>query len=71
MSRIIILTLDKITGECRKIHKRKPHNMYSLPDFIKVFTSSRMIWTGHVKQGPQNFLPGWQFWYFLLMMLSL
>jgi hypothetical protein len=39
---------DEVTGECRKLHNREFHNLYSSPDTIRQIKSRRMRWVGHV-----------------------
>jgi hypothetical protein len=39
---------DEVTGEWRKIHNGKLHNLYSSPDIIRQIKSRRMRWAGHV-----------------------
>jgi hypothetical protein len=39
---------DQVTGEWRKLHNEKLHNLYSSPDIIKQVKSRRMRWAGHV-----------------------
>jgi hypothetical protein len=39
---------DDVTGEWRKLHSEKLHNMYSSPDIIRQIKSRRMWWAGHV-----------------------
>jgi hypothetical protein len=39
---------DEVTGECRKLHNEKLHNLYSSPDIIRQVKSRRMRWAGHV-----------------------
>jgi hypothetical protein len=39
---------DKVTGEWRKLHSEKLHNIYSSPDIIRQIKSKRMRWAGHV-----------------------
>jgi hypothetical protein len=39
---------DEVTGEWRKLHNEKPHNLYSSPDIIRQVNSRRMRWAGHV-----------------------
>jgi hypothetical protein len=39
---------DEVTGEWRKLHNEELHNLYSSPTILRVITSRRMIWAGHV-----------------------
>jgi hypothetical protein len=39
---------DEVTGECRKLHSKELHNLYSSPDMIRQVKSRRMRWAGHV-----------------------
>jgi hypothetical protein len=39
---------DEVTGEWRKLHYEKLHNLYSSPDIIRQVKSRRMMWAGHV-----------------------
>jgi hypothetical protein len=39
---------DEVTGEWRKLHSGKLHNLYSSPDTIRQNKSRRMRWAGHV-----------------------
>jgi hypothetical protein len=39
---------DEVTGVWRKLHNEELHNLYSSPSIIRMITSSRMIWAGHV-----------------------
>jgi hypothetical protein len=39
---------DEVTGESRKLHNEKLHNLYSSPSIIRIIKSRRMKWTGHV-----------------------
>ena len=38
----------EVTGEWRKIHKKKLSYLYSLPNIVRVVKSRRMRWAGHV-----------------------
>ena len=38
---------DEVTGEWRKLHNEE-HNLYCSPNIVRVVTSSRMRWAGHV-----------------------
>jgi hypothetical protein len=39
---------DEVTGEWRKLHNEKLHNLYSSPDIIRQIKSRQMRWAGHV-----------------------
>jgi hypothetical protein len=39
---------DEVTGEWRKLHNEKLHNLYPSPDVIRQVKSRRMMWAGHV-----------------------
>jgi hypothetical protein len=41
---------DEVTGDWRKLHNEEFHNLYSLPNIIRMIKSRRMRWTGHVTQ---------------------
>jgi hypothetical protein len=38
---------DEVTGQWRKLHNEKLHNLYSSPNIVRV-VKSRMRWSGHV-----------------------
>jgi hypothetical protein len=48
MRRIFGLKGDEVTGEWRKLHNEKLHNLYSSPDIIRQVKSRRMRLAGHV-----------------------
>jgi hypothetical protein len=35
---------DEVTGGWRKLHNEKLHNLYSLPNIIRMIKSMRMRW---------------------------
>jgi hypothetical protein len=39
---------NEVTGGWRKLHNEELHNLYSSPSIIRMITSRRMRWTGHV-----------------------
>jgi hypothetical protein len=39
---------EDVTGEWRKLHSEKLHNLYSSPDIIRQVKSRRLRWAGHV-----------------------
>jgi hypothetical protein len=38
----------EVTGELRKLHNEEPHDLYSLPNIVRVVKLRRMRWAGHV-----------------------
>jgi hypothetical protein len=46
--RIFGLKRDVVTGEWRRLHSGELHNLYSSPDIIRQFKSTRRRWAGHV-----------------------
>jgi hypothetical protein len=39
---------DEVTGEWRKLHNEKLHDLYSSPSIIRIMKSRRMAWSGYV-----------------------
>jgi hypothetical protein len=39
---------NEITGEWKKLHNEELHDLYSSPTIVRVITSRRMRWAGHV-----------------------
>jgi hypothetical protein len=39
---------DEVMGDWRKLHNEDLHNLYSLPNIIRMIKSRRMKWAGHV-----------------------
>jgi hypothetical protein len=39
---------DEVTGGWRKLHNEELHDLYSSPSIIRIITSRRMRWAGHV-----------------------
>jgi len=39
---------DEVKGEWRKLHNEELNDLYSSPNIIRVITSRRMRWEGHV-----------------------
>jgi hypothetical protein len=39
---------DEVTEDLRKLHNEELHNLYSSPNIIRIMTSRRMRWAGHV-----------------------
>jgi hypothetical protein len=39
---------DEVTGEWRKLHNVKLHDLYFPPNILRVIKSIRMRWAGHV-----------------------
>jgi hypothetical protein len=44
----LLLHVDEVTGEWRKLHNEELHNLYLSPDIIRQVKSRRMRWAGHV-----------------------
>ena len=47
LRRILGPKKDEITGEWRKLHEEL-HDLYSLPNIVRVIKSRRMRWAGHI-----------------------
>jgi hypothetical protein len=39
---------DEVTGKWRRLHAEEFYDLYCSPDIIRVITSRRMKWAGHV-----------------------
>jgi hypothetical protein len=39
---------DEVTGEWRRLHNKELYALYSSPNIIRVITSRRLRWAGHV-----------------------
>jgi hypothetical protein len=51
---------DEMTGEWRKQHNEELRDLYSLPSIIRLITSRRMRWAGHVaRMGKRGKLIGY------------
>jgi hypothetical protein len=48
LRRIFGLKRDEATGEWRKLHKEELHDLYSLPNIIRIIKLRRMRWADHV-----------------------
>jgi hypothetical protein len=50
LRRIIGPKMDGVTGGWRKLHNEELHNLYTSPSIVRIITSRRMRWVGHVAQ---------------------
>jgi hypothetical protein len=48
LRRIFGLKTDEMMGGWKNIHNQELHNLYFLPNIIRMIKSRRMRWTGHV-----------------------
>jgi hypothetical protein len=48
LRRIFGPKMDEVTGEWRRLHNEKLHDLYSSPTIFRVIKSRRMRWAGHV-----------------------
>jgi hypothetical protein len=39
---------DEVTGDWKNLHNEELHNLYSLPNIIRMIKSRTMRWAGHV-----------------------
>jgi hypothetical protein len=39
---------DEVTGEWRRLHNKEVYALYSSPNIIRVITSRRLRWAGHL-----------------------
>jgi hypothetical protein len=39
---------EEVEGGWRRVHNGEPDNLFASPNIIKVITSRRMRWTGHM-----------------------
>jgi hypothetical protein len=39
---------DEVVGDWRKLHNKEQHNLYCLPNIIRMIKLRRMRWAGHV-----------------------
>jgi hypothetical protein len=44
LRRIFGPKMDEVTGEWRKLHNEKLHDLYSSPDIIRIIKSRRVRW---------------------------
>jgi hypothetical protein len=48
LRRIFAPKRGEVTGGCRKLNNEMLHNLYSSPSIIRIMTSRRVRWAGHV-----------------------
>jgi hypothetical protein len=54
LRRILGPRRDSVTGEWRKLHNDKLHNLYSSPSIIRIIKSSRMKLAGQIERMEEN-----------------
>jgi hypothetical protein len=54
LRRIFGAKRDEVTGDWRKLHNEKLHNLYSSTNIIRMNKSRRMRWAGHAAQKGEN-----------------
>jgi hypothetical protein len=47
-----------VTGQWRKLHNQELNNLYSSPNIVRVITSRRMRWAGHVARMEERSIQG-------------
>jgi hypothetical protein len=47
---------EKVAGDQRRLYNEELHNLYTSPNIIRVITSKKMRWAGHVEcmEGMRN-----------------
>jgi hypothetical protein len=48
LRRLFVPTRDEVTGEWRKLHNEKLHELYTSPNIVRVIKSRIMRWARHV-----------------------
>ena len=48
LRRIFVAKGDEVTGEWRKLHNEELNDLYCSPNILRLITSSRIRWAGHV-----------------------
>jgi hypothetical protein len=48
LKRIFGHNRDKVARRCRRLHNEELHKLYAPPNIIRVITSRRLRWAGHV-----------------------
>jgi hypothetical protein len=38
---------EEVTGDCRRLHNEDIHNLYSLPNIIRLIKPMMIRWAGH------------------------
>jgi hypothetical protein len=53
---------DEVTGEWIKRHNKELHDLFSLPNIVRVIKSRRMRWAGHVARMGRAVAFTWFWW---------
>jgi hypothetical protein len=48
LGRIIAPKREEVAGGWRRLHNEELHNVYAIPNIIRMINSRRMIWAGHI-----------------------
>jgi hypothetical protein len=48
LRRIFLLKRYRVEGGWSKLHNKELHDLYSLPNIIRIIKSKRMRWAGHL-----------------------
>jgi hypothetical protein len=54
LRRMVLPKGDEVTGDWRKLHSQKLHNLYASPSVIRMITSREMRWAGNLAFMEEN-----------------